>query len=83
VSDTVELTELTDTDPMLREINRGLMIRWINADLTARAHYDVRTSTVLYDADKLFAGALPFPINDELREMLGETAVRFYSTGIV
>ena len=36
-----ELTELTETNPMLQEVNRGLMVHWINAELAARAGHDV------------------------------------------
>lgn len=82
-----ELAELTDTDPMLREVNRGLMVSFINRTLPASAGYDVDRSTVLYDEDKLFEAVLP-PImgpvpNPGLSAKLYEVGVRYYSIGIV
>lgn len=87
MTDTVELQQLTDTDPMRRQINTGLMVQWINADLINRADHDVRHSLVFYDIDKMFVAALP-PIfgptpNEGLVAALLDAGVRFYSTGIV
>jgi hypothetical protein len=78
--------EITETDAMRREVNRGLMVQWINADLLVRANHDVRTSVVMYDADRLFMFALPGRVdmtNDDLIDALADNGVRFYSRGIV
>lgn len=84
---TAELTPLEGTDPMLREMNRGLMVHWINADLTNRATYDVEKSIVLYDDAKMFVACLPEvmgPVpNPGLSAKLLEVGVHYYSTGIV
>lgn len=82
-----ELIELTETDPMLREINRGLMVSFINRTLPASAGYDVDKSTVLYDEAKMFEAVLP-PVmgpvpSPGLSDKLYEVGVRFYSIGIV
>lgn len=81
------LEELLVTDPMLREVNQGLMVTWINADLLNRANHDVRKSVVLYDEDKMFVAAMPAvmgPVpNPGLSAKLYEVGVRFYSRGIV
>lgn len=77
--------ELDYTDPLHREINTGLMIRWINADLAVRAVHDVRYSTVLYDEDKLFTAALPASVDmtEDIRTALRGAGIHFYSRGIV
>lgn len=80
------ITEITETDPLRREANHGLMVAWINANLLDRASHDVRTSTVLYDEDKMFILALPegLELTDQQRANLYEsTSVRFWSKGIV
>lgn len=81
------LTLLDSTDVMLRQINKGLMVRWINRDLMNRAANDVRSSMVLYDADRMFVGALPPEVTDafvaKIAGLLRESGVRFYSRGIV
>ncbi|AAN02103.1 gp49 [Mycobacterium phage Barnyard] len=75
------------TDPMHRELNKGLMVRWINGDLIERANHDVRKSIVLYDDDQTFVGALPAVLGpvltDELQDKLYSVGVRYYSNGIV
>jgi hypothetical protein len=76
---------LGHTDPMRREINKGLMIAWINADLANRAYGDVCRSYVVYDADKTFLYAFPHSMpKDDARELaaLVHTA-KYMSTGIV
>lgn len=85
----IELPERSGFEAQIMpEINRGLMVQWINADLTARATYDVRTSLALYDADGDFVSALPASIAeldnfDDIRQKLfDETTVRFYSKGV-
>lgn len=87
MSTITKLTELTETSPMNREINRGLMVWWINQDLVERARLDVRKSLVLYDEDKVFYGALDY---DDLTVVivtyhakLYDAGVRYYSKGIV
>lgn len=86
-SSTSATTQITETDFMLREINKGLMIQWINADLFNRANNDIRSSVVFYDEEKVFLAAIPGPASDEDMARLGEglynVGIRFWSRGIV
>lgn len=81
--------EVTETDFMLREINRGLFVHWVNADLINRAGCDVRSSIVLYDADGGFMHAFPACFEfrpgteQDVWEALYEAGVRTWSRGIV
>lgn len=78
--------QIFETDPVHREINSGLMVRWINQDLFARCANDVRVSTVLYDGDKLFVAALPAQavLTEKMAAHLyANHAIRFWSKGIV
>ena len=79
------IEELEATDPMVYEVNRDLMVQWINRDLLERCGHDVRKSTVLYDKNKMFMHALPacFEFTDIAREAFREAGVRYYSKGIV
>ena len=54
----ITIEKITETDPMRRQANKGLMVAWINADLARRCGNDVRCSVVFYDEDKLFMGAV-------------------------
>lgn len=45
--------------PLRKQLNKGLMVQWINHDLINRAGCDVRKSIVLYDADMTFVMAMP------------------------
>lgn len=84
------VVELPDDmrDAMRREVNTGLMVTFINRDLTSRAALDVRTSIVLYDDAGVFEAAVPASIaelsnwRDILAKLFAETNVRFYSKGI-
>jgi len=72
-----------DVDQMVRKINRGLMVRFINADLVNRAGLDVRKSVVLYDADKMFEYALPeLPAPELLDRLHDEAGIRYWSKGV-
>ena len=85
MSDTTPFDRITATDPMRREINRGLMIAWINADLLERVGHDIDRSVVLYDADRLFVSAAPRNLAlsvEGLRE-LNTAGIRYWSEGIV
>lgn len=81
------ITLLDSTDMMLRQINHNLMVQWINQDLLNRCENDVRNSTVLYDADKVFVAALPAHVPESAiwtgTTLLRERGIRFYSRGIV
>jgi len=82
MSDTVTEITADDLSAMQREVNRGLMVHFINADLTSRAALDVRTSIVLYDESKTFVYAtdsLPDP--PTLQRLASTTAIRFWSSG--
>lgn len=89
---TTGVTKLNRTDPMLAEINRGLMVSWINADLFSRGHHDVRRSIALYDEHQMFVTAFdPDGIpglavqaeNAAAMAALVDAGVRFWSVGIV
>ena len=58
ITDTVQPLPEDMRDPMRRTLNKGLMVRWINADLMSRAGHDVRKSIVLYDESGVFETAL-------------------------
>jgi hypothetical protein len=72
---------------MLREINKGLMVTFINDNLPESAHYDVRKSTVCYDEDKMFVWVLPDVMGPRpspgLAATLHKAGVRYFSIGIV
>jgi hypothetical protein len=70
-------------DPMRREINQGLMVRFINNDLLNNASLDVRKSIVLYDDAGVFEFAVSNMPNAELLQRLYDgTNVRYWSKGI-
>lgn len=86
-STTVELQPLEPTSPMIRTVNKGLMVDWINRNLGERAGLSVDTALVLYDKDQLFHYALP-PVlgpvpSPGLSQALIKIGARYYSTGIV
>ena len=88
MSDSKDLIEeITETDPMRREINHGLMVKFINDNLPASASFDVRKSTVLYDEDKMFVWVLPEIMGPRpspgLATSLHKAGVRYLSIGIV
>jgi hypothetical protein len=86
MGDTLAITEITTTNPMIREVNRGLMVDWINCDLGNRSFYDVRSSLVFYDSDMVFFMALPISLLSvigDISDVLNEHGVRYYSKGIV
>jgi len=79
------ITELPDElrSVMRREVNRGLMVAFINDDLLNRAHLDVRTSTVLYDEGGVFELAIKeLQLNSELSEALYMAGIRYFTKGI-
>ena len=45
--------------PLIKSLNKGLMVQWINADLINRAGCDIRKSVVMLDEDYTFVMALP------------------------
>lgn len=68
---------------MRREMNRGLMVRFINADLFSRAGLDVRRSYVLYDEAGIFEWALEqLPDSDVCQRLHDQAGVRYWSKGI-
>jgi hypothetical protein len=80
------ITELPDSlrDPMRAEVNTGLMVAFINADLLNRCNLDVRTSIVLYRASGLFeAAAHDMADDDVLQHLHDTTTVRYSSRSIV
>lgn len=85
LQDELAVTKITETNPMLREMNRGLAVQYINADLVGRAHLDVRTSYIFYDEDMMFSNLmLSIMVNEDVLPMLAEkTKIRYWSKGIV
>ena len=76
--------EVTETDPLRRQVNIGLMVAWINADLLNRCGNDVRSSIVLYDDAGVFEWVFtPREIDAECWAQLWAAGVRSWSRGIV
>jgi hypothetical protein len=88
------LTELVAgddiTDMIRNNLNRGVMIQWINADLFNRADCDVRKSIVLYDADRVFVMALGTSVTPDIfrdraplvADLMSRAGIRYWSVGI-
>jgi hypothetical protein len=73
----------TMRDLMRRQLNKGVMVAWINADLLNRCNNDVRTSIVLYDEAGVFEFAVANMPNENLLQRLYDgTNVRYWSKGI-
>jgi len=84
-SDPTLLTRINPKDlgPMVRKMNKGLMVQFINRDLLNRAALDVRKSVVLYDENGLFEYALEeLPSDNVQRNLLTKTNIRSYSIGV-
>lgn len=82
MSDTVTEISVDELPEMQRDVNRGLMVHFINADLLNRASLDVQRSIVFYDASKIFAYATDsLPDNATLQRLAATTSVRFWSRG--
>lgn len=84
---TIERITSSHDDPLLahmvRQLNRGLMVQWINHDLMNRAECDVRRSVVLYDAERHFVMALPASLSvDDFLARAGGVAAGFARLGI-
>ena len=84
--------QITRTDAMLAEVNRGLMVQWINHRLSDRYMHDVRKSVVLYDEHRMFATALDADElpgiavaagNQAALTALSEAGIHYWSIGIV
>lgn len=80
--------------PLRKQLNRGVMVQWINADLIDRAGCDIRKSIVLYDADYSFVMALPADVTPEVFTerlatlpntvaAMGRIGIRYWSKGLV
>ena len=81
---TVTKIDPVDLSLLQREMNKSLMVAWINADLLNRASCDVRKSVVLYDADKDFVHAIHDEPDEALcQRLFDNTTVRFWSKGAV
>jgi len=65
-----EITRISNKDiagvsfyaPLIKSLNKGLMVQWINAALIERAGCDIRKSVVMLDGDYTFVMALPASI---------------------
>lgn len=73
-----------DLPALQRQLNKSLMVQWINADLVNRASNDVDKSYVYYNADYDFEFATHFHVDvEDAWAMLKErTAIRFWSKGV-
>ena len=82
-----KIEEIKSTNPMQKEMNKQLMIRFINNNLlSGGASLDVRTSHVYYDEDKDFVYALNRELADFEIDLLtnsGLAPIKFWSKGIV
>ncbi|WKW86162.1 hypothetical protein SEA_JONJAMES_189 [Gordonia Phage JonJames] len=69
-----------------RQMNKELMVAWINADLLNRCALDVRTAHVWYDEDKNFLIAsgpeTPWPLEPEVTMTLHKYGARYHSVGV-
>lgn len=85
MSEELTVTEITETNPMQRELNKGMAVAWINDDLATRARIDIRSSYFFYDEDKdFYPFALTLKVNDDVLPILAEkTRIRYWSKGIV
>ncbi|MCV6988687.1 hypothetical protein H7I87_00445 [Mycobacterium timonense] len=82
MADTVIEIDPSELSPMQREVNRGLMVAFINAGLLHRAHLDVRRSIVLYDESATFAYATDeLPSDNQLKALYESSGVRYWSRG--
>ncbi|QWS68263.1 hypothetical protein SEA_VANLEE_147 [Gordonia phage VanLee] len=80
---TVEKIDAADLSPMQRELNRELMVAFINARLLERAFLDVRKSTVFYDESKTFSYAWDRePEDHHLETIRANTDIRYWSVGV-
>lgn len=72
-----------DLSALHRQMNKSLMVAWINQDLINRAQNDVDRSIILYDADKDFAFATRVELDEDTWQMLIErTPIRYWSKGV-
>lgn len=79
---TNSLEEITETSPMQREFNKGMMVAYINK--TGGYHLDVRKSFVYYDADKDFVTAMSIELGGPGAEAAFKTlGIKYWSKGIV
>lgn len=82
MADTVTEIDVDELAEMQREVNRGLMKHFINADLLTRAALDIRRSIVFYDQAKTFTYATEsLPDAATLQCLAETTSVRFWSRG--
>lgn len=82
---TVTKIDPVDLSLLQREMNKSLMVAWINADLLNRAGHDVRKSIALYDDEKMFVGAATeeqWAIN-AIQDIAASNGVCYWSKGVV
>lgn len=78
-------------DALRAQINRGLMVAWINHDLINRADCDIRKSVVLYDADRVFVMAFSTAVTPDIfadrvhlvTASMSAMGVRYWSVGVL
>ncbi len=76
------IVQLTDQS-VLRTVNRGLFIAYVNADPITRASLDIRTATCLYDASGMFETcfAPDAELSAEQWDRLEQAGARYWSRG--
>lgn len=75
--------KLSDMSLLEREMNKGLMVAFINRDLLNRANLDVRKSIVFYDDLRTFEYAVAeLPDADMLVKLYEQTNIRYWSKGL-
>lgn len=81
------IEEITSTNPMQKEMNKQMMIKFINENLlNGGASLDVRKSHVYYDKDKDFVCAVNEPLAEWEMGLLndnGYAEIKYFSKGIV
>ena len=87
MSTETKVEEIFSTNPMQKNYNKQMMIKFINANLlNGGASLDVRKSYVYYDKDKDFVYALNRELADWEIDLLtnsGLAPIKFWSKGIV
>lgn len=83
MSETVTEIAIDDLDIMTRQMNKALMVAFINADLVSRARLDVERSVVFYDAAHEFAFAMDeLPDQEALDRLAAKTRIRHWARGV-
>ena len=87
MSTETKVEEIFSTNPMQKNYNKQMMIKFINANLlNGGASLDVRKSHVYYDKDKDFVYAVNGPLAEWEMDLLnnnGYAEIKYFSKGVV